>query len=46
MLHLITCHRRIMPHLAKLLFNNMLNPEPDAAGRILTNTLNTEPYAE
>ena len=27
-------------------FNNTLNPEPDAAGRILNNTLNTEPDAE
>ena len=29
-----------------LLFNNTLNPEPDAAGRILNNTQNTEPDAE
>ena len=29
-----------------ILFNNTLNPEPDAAGRILNNTLNNERYAE
>ena len=28
------------------IFNNTLNPEPDAAGRILNNTLNNEPDAE
>ena len=27
-------------------FGNTLNPEPDAAGHILNNTLNTESYAE
>ena len=31
---------------AEFLFNNTLNPEPDAAGGILNNTLNTEPDAE
>ena len=27
-------------------FNNTLNLEPDAAGRISNNTLKTEPYSE
>ena len=28
------------------IFNTTPNPEPDTAGRILNNTLNTEPDAE
>ena len=36
-----------LPGLFSYLFlNNTLNPEPDAAGRILNNTLNTESDAE